>query len=417
MLEKYSKEQKPYYRIDLADIDYNIEMLERAFGVKRNAFCYSMKANDHPYVLEYMKQQGLGIEVSSAVELAYARSRNFECIVYEGPLISLQKDTDVWCDQRILFVVRTLDDLKFIMTRPLRQCFIALRICVRFLPLEKHGLLLDEIPIAIQMLQNHAHIKIKALHFHAGGYGANLSTYRYAFNRLERAVKLLRTKNLASSITHINIGGGIRAGKKFRRSFAERLFYQLQVKYWWAQVCLHFFEKHRLKAGYASLEKDITSLGAYAQKRLHGLRKLMDSSLQLKLEPGTVLINDAVTLFAPVIERQKKKVSILATRRTEYGWHAFDHTIVNVTNPANDIQNEIVCGALASADDYFSSCYRGKQLALGDYVAIEGMGAYTMSTHTAFVFPLPAVVIMRGDEIIHSIEEKSEEERYDISCI
>jgi acyl-CoA dehydrogenase len=108
----------PLYRYDLAEVRAAATALRRALPASATLF-YSLKANPHPAIVEALRQQGCGAEVSSCGELATARSAGHGpgSIIFTGPGKSIH-DVDTAIDSGVqLFSTESVLDLERVVCR------------------------------------------------------------------------------------------------------------------------------------------------------------------------------------------------------------------------------------------------------------------------------------------------------------
>jgi len=386
----------PFYYYDFDKVNANLLRLYQYFNSSNTEIFYSVKTNDCPLLLEFLKSKGIYVEVASGLELQLAREIGFEKILFNGPaktkdelkLATMQKDTIV--------IVDNLCELGALQGALSSRIDIGIRINFSQCEQYKFGIHKRDISTALEIIYSEKNLTLIGFHFFLGNSTNSSAHYKYIFGRLLSIVKSLPS-DYFKDINFIDIGGGIPCRGKIKRTLFEKSFTHYAFKY-------SFIDKLILskELGYIKkikrfkLDNWLSKYSKIVKYYMRRLENLLNKKLTLYLEPGTAIIGDAVDIYSKVIVNKHRKV-LIDVGMNECG--RFWNPIYNISNPSVDIQTEYVFGPLCTPYDLFTRCYVGQPLKKGDWVKILSMGAYTFSFHTSFIKPQLAVVIKKHNKI------------------
>lgn len=384
--------ETPYYMINKEDLQKNVDDLREAIGRYwgRHIIGYSFKTNSLPWLVRHFKDSGFYAEVVSGDEYQLSALTGFDKhkVIYNGPC----KDRETFLEAvRSGCIVnidskRELDWLKELNSSG-GKYQVGLR--VNF-DLEKHcpgestmgneggrfGFCLEngEFQKAIDLLERLENIKLAGIHLHSGSKTRSLNVYR-AISRM--ACKIKETFGL--ELDYVDIGGGFYGGLKDKPQFND-----------------------------------------YLEVISEELGKAFDrESTTLILEPGTSLVSSPFSYVTRVTDVKDTTVSRFAVtdgsrihidplmKKNKYSYR------IESSSSAERliVEKQVITGFTCIEDDRLFVLENHPELAQGDYVIYEKVGAYTMCLAPLFIRYYPAVYVKDGERF-YTVREKWTAEEY-----
>lgn len=367
----------PFYLYSYEQIVNNINQINETFESLDFHITFAAKANNNLYILETLKNMGVGIDVVSKGEFEAARMVGFSNnnVVVNGNAKSegfLKEMLDYQPRGLNIDSIEELERLEAICMEMGRGIKVALRVNPDVDPIthpyistglkkNKFGMDLDSAAEVIKKYYNHQYIHINGLHLHIGSQLLYISPYEDAYSKVYTFVSNL----VAHNLTYINIGGG------------------------WG------IDYHR--------EGQEFPLDEYKEKVIPILRKF---NMQLILEMGRYIIGNAGVLVAKVeyIKKTPYKTFLVTDasmadliRPSLYDGY---HHILPETNEGEEQPFDIV-GPICETGDRFAEDRLITMPKVGEYVAICDAGAYGFSMSSNYNYTLrPAEYLLHDNKII-----------------
>lgn len=355
----------PLYVYDKNIILSRIQMLRTAFPFV--SFCYAVKANANPELLQIIAKEGLGADCSNRIELGYALQAGF---AMEKSIFTAVNPRDDDLKQALQSGIIMNLDARSIFHRVLRYgtpARISFRINPGFGRGKFPGIIvggegtkfgMDETEAMLAYADaKKAGVNIFGIHMMTGSCVLHEDYFKELTIALQEIAGRIE-KKLGISFSFLDIGGG-------------------------------------LGVPYEPYERplDLSSLG----KKIANIYK---HQAQLMMEPGRFIVAEAGTLLTRVTTIKGKYIGIDAgmstlLRPSLYGAY---HPIVLARDPnAKIVQEAHICGPVCENTDFFAKNRPLPSIKEGDLLAIQVAGAYGYAMASSFNGLLrPAELLVEG---------------------
>lgn len=338
---------------------------------------YSFKTNSLPWLISYMRGQGVWAEVVSDTEYELALALGYvpDQIVYNGPIKSRERLRSALVEGSIINLDAKREvtwTAELASERPGTELAVGLRVNWN-LEARRPGesttgdegsrfgfnALNGELDQAITELTD-AGVRVAGLHMHRNSSTQSLGVYEAAGTV---AAKIIESRGL--DLDWIDIGGGF----------------------------------------FGSVEGSPT-FDDYVSTIRQALEPTIDPSrTQLIVEPGGSLIAVPVEFHASVLDlKQVGAHSFVVTdaSRTDIDplfRRRRDYDIRLSASATDTLPEQIIAGFTCMEDDRITRLIDMPSLAVGDRIVFSKVGAYTMSYQSSFIEFLPAVYVRRNDSL------------------
>ena len=348
---------------------------------------YAMKSNNHPDVIKTLVRAGLGVDVSSGVELGIALESGAADIVFSG-LGKTKKELTLAVENsdRTRVLIDSFGEFKHLESIAAEKG-VHIRAGVRLTTdstglWRKFGIPLKDLSRFFDVAQQSSSVSIEGLQFHTSW---NLEPSR----QVEFIVRLGNTLSempaeQRSMIEFIDIGGG------FWPSQGEWLQSDGGVE----RAC-----GGMMSPALRHYKRCSAGIEEFAAEISHAVRTHLFPYVCCRIctEPGRWLCNDAMHLLLTVVDRKAKDLVITDGGTNAIGWERFEtdyFPVINLSRP-DLVEHECqILGSLCTPHDVWGYAYWGKDIQPGDILLIPMQGAYTYSLRQEFIKPLPAVVML-----------------------
>jgi diaminopimelate decarboxylase len=364
---------------------------------------FPVKANSHPLVLNSLIPAGLGLEVSSGVELDMALAAGAREILFNGPA---KTDAELRAALQyrdlvtvILDSATEFDRLEALAVSQRTTIRAGVRLTVEAKPLwRKFGIPLSGLECFVERTAKSRHVLLKGLHFHTS-WNMNPSVQVSFIQQLGETVRRLPAA-MRARFEFIDIGGG---------------FWPPQGEWLPATP----FSVPSGREGFDSLPDPSPSLfsgpfytttpaapiAQFAGEIAEVLTNCLfgHTPLQVYAEPGRWICNDAAHILLTVLDR-KDDIAITDGGTNSVGWERFEHEyfpVINLSRPEVLERPFLVLGSLCTPHDVWGRSCFGADIRIGDRLLIPHQGAYTYSLRQQFIKPLPTVVFLQADGVAH----------------
>lgn len=384
------REGTPLYVFDEQTLLTRCERLKRAFAcfpVPVTPF-YAVKSNNHPFVSAALASRGIGLDVSSGLELALAREAQAREIIFTGPgKTTAELDSALNASDKLTVWLDSFTELERIASaaqKAQKTVRIGARLNIQPAGLwRKFGIAIDELERFIGRALLCPQLDFCGIHFHSSW---NMNARAQADIIASLGEKLSRLpEGLRGRIRIIDIGGG----------------------YWPepGEICWEQGEAEKLmKRGLADFSAtDFKRVFTPAQPIEEFAAQLAEavsrhlSCLPLErvfIEPGRWLCSDSMHLLMRVIDKKLPDLIITDAGTNAIGWERFESDVfpvVNLTAPALTERPCHVQGSLCTPHDVWGFSYYGTSIEEDDLLLVPSQGAYTQSLRQEFIKPLPKV--------------------------
>lgn len=352
-------------------------------------YYYAVKSNNHPDVAATLLTTGMGLDVSSGIELEMALALNARDIVFSGPgKTDAELRLTIDNNDRVVLLIDSFGELAR-LAKILPAYEQKMRIGVRLTTnpsglWKKFGILPEQLGDFWAEVQKTPEIVFQGLQFHTS-WNLNPRAQVEFISHLGKVLTTLPAQAL-NQINFIDIGGGYwppqgewlqSAGTK-----AGKLKNELGME---TDTAL---EHYRLPA--CSLDEYAGAIVTAIQKHIH-----TTTSCRICLEPGRWICNDAMHLLMTVVDKKGNDLVITDAGTNTVGWERFENDyfpVINLSRPALVERKCNVLGSLCTPHDVWGYAYWGENIQVGDILMIPTQGAYTYSLRQHFIKPLPQVV-------------------------
>ena len=394
-LQAAEQHGSPLYLIDTDALRERAGRFQAAFQsvfAKPPSIYYAVKSNHHPLVVQTFLDVGLGLDVSSGVELQLALELEASDIVFSGPgKIPDELALAVRHANRVMVLIDSFSELQ-----RLQACAAGtdthIRAGVRLTSdpnglWRKFGIAPSELENFLSKADQCQHVYVCGLQFHTSW-------------NMDPARQTAFIRELAKVLGELPCG--------FRRQLE---FVDIGGGYWPAQG--EWLQESATSPGMlrSILAPDSASVGiprrvpgmsieTFARELGQAVREHLTPHLDARicLEPGRWLCNDGMHLLMSVIDRKASDLVITDAGANAIGWERFEHDyfpVINLTRPALREQPCNVLGCLCTPHDVWGYGYWGEGIQDGDILMIPTQGAYTYSLRQNFIKALPRAVAIQ----------------------
>ncbi len=383
--------ETPYFLIYQEQLEKNINEFKE--GMRKNwptyQMSYSVKTNSLPWILKYMRLQGILAEVVSDEEYELAQLCGFsdDSIIFNGPIKT--KERFLWAINHGAYVnIDSKREIEWLKSENVQNANIGFRINIppelfssndiayeedgfRFGFSEQAGDFLD----VIKTVQTASHEGKVGLHLHCNSITRSPEVYR-AISRY--AVDLADRYSL--QLRYIDVGGGFFGGVAGKATPME----------------------------YFSIIKE--ELGK--SNRTEGIL--------LIAEPGSALVGSVIDLHTSVLDvKDTEKARIVTSDGSRIHidplWkkERYMYSLVSKNKvPMNTTQ--IICGYTCMDHDRIMKINKEPELSTGDQIIYHRVGAYSMTFGGLFIRYYPDVYVINNGKMEKVRERISVKEYYNL---
>jgi diaminopimelate decarboxylase len=374
------KKVTPFYFYHLGILRQQAKALliaAKKYGPDNTHFCYAVKANHHPRILQELSKLGFGADVVSAGELERATKNKMSAkgCVFSG--VAKTQDEIVYAiKQRILSLnVESLAELKMIQ-KLAKKLKINTAVTLRFNPDvkvdthrhistghkdHKFGLLEDDIWSGLEMLKNDPYVEFKGLSIHVGSQLLQLKDFTRSFEKVAKLAATLPVKQ-----TMLDVGGGL--GIDYHQSESKNI---LTLKLYMKSL-KNILEKHLF----------------LPRPELRGMK--------IVFEPGRFVVARCGVLVTKVVRIKKSRGHIFVIvdagmnelmRPALYDAY---HEIMPLVRRSG-VESVHIVGPICETSDCFAKFRKMSKLQENDFVLVADTGAYGKSMANNYNLRTPAV--------------------------
>lgn len=352
---------------------------------------YAVKSNNHPALVGSLVQAGLGLDVSSGLELELALRCNCSDIIFSGPgktekelQLAVRHSNNVTV---LMDSFGELDRLENAAAELQTRIKAGLRLTTDDRGLwRKFGIPLSRLDRFVQKAAGCSHVLLSGLQFHTSW---NLDPGQQV-NFIERLGESLQNlaQNRRQILEFIDIGGG---------------YWPPQGEWLqWAGTSKGRLHQALLNTRSPSTEHyklPVSPITTFAAKIGTAIQRHVAPYIDCRFyaEPGRWLCNDAMHILLTVVDKKSEDLVITDGGTNIIGWERFEtdyFPIINLSRPSKSEHKCFILGSLCTPHDVWGYGYFGKGIEPGDLLLVPNQGAYTYSLRQEFIKPLPEVVVL-----------------------
>lgn len=385
-----SQHGSPFYLINRGRFERNFEALTYAFQSRYSPFilAYSYKTNYIPYLCRLINDKGGWAEVVSRME--YDLALKVGCdptrIIFNGP-VKRSDDIDTALSSGSLVNLDSESELEAVMNYAGRQPDKTVRIGLRFniglsdeagvshiqssLKVGRFGFDPCDLDTIQKKLAVRNNIKVVSLHGHTSTTDRSV----WCFEVIARTLVDLAERFFANTVEFINIGGG--------------MFGEIASEHRWCEV---------------------PSFTAYAETIcgvLNDSTWVKRQKPALVIEPGVAMVANAVSFVTQVVSvkrvRDKTFVTVDGSAfNSKPTFHKLNppYEVLSAANAVNPVETFDVVGSTCMEKDILLGGVTALLPAIGDFIRLDNVGAYTVVMTPPFINPAPAILAQESDGIV-----------------
>jgi diaminopimelate decarboxylase len=348
---------------------------------------FAMKSNNHAAVAESLVKFGLGLDVSSGLELETALGAGCQNILFSGPgKTEAELDLAVANAEVVTVLIDSFGELdRLASISRLRN--VVVRAGVRLTTEEKglwrkFGIPLGQLESFMTRAEKFDHIRLCGLQFHTSWNLTPSAQVSFLIRLGERLANMKRQQ--AETIEFLDIGGGYWPPR------GEWLHFSATPQGSITQLVLpDIRQPDHCRYPAEPLEIFAREIGETLRQHIFPY-----VDCQVFTEPGRWLVNDSMHILLTVVDKKAEDLVIVDGGTNIVGWERFEtdyFPVINLSNPSLVERNCFVFGSLCTPHDVWGYSYFGNGIKPGDILMIPSQGAYTYSLRQPFIKPLAQV--------------------------
>jgi len=373
----------PVYLFEPRVLEERSRTFTHAFSSQLEEFeaFFAVKCNNHPDVAGEAVAAGLGLDVSSGLELQTALETPCEHILFSGPgKTDRELDLAAANAGRVTVLMDSfgeLDRLEKAACKAGATVTAGVRLTTREDGLwRKFGIPLSSLGNFLAASGGKKAVRLTGLQFHTSW---NLTPE----NQVEFIGKLGETlaatdPGLVRSLEFLDIGGGY---------WPESGEWLLKEKRDLSHPGAHLRERDLLTA--APIEDFAREIARALKKHIFPL-----ALLKIFAEPGRWIADRVMHILISVADKKSEDLVVADTGTNILGWERYETDyvpIINISRPSLTETPCLIAGALCTPHDVWGWSYFGEDIQVGDVLLLPWQGAYTWSLRQQFIKPLAKV--------------------------
>ncbi len=402
-----SRYSTPQYFFDEPSLTQKTRQFLEAFSrnLDRCRVFYAMKSNSFNGICRRVAAEGIGLDVSSGLELSKALALDCKEIIFSGPgKTDEELQLVVGHRSRVTLLMDSFGELqrvsRILKRLPIQK--IPLRAGIRVQHQEgwsKFGIPLKDLGLFLKSSGEVDGLDLCGIQAHSSWNldpGSQIEMIRRIGLHLHRNLLL----GLWKSLKFLDIGGG------FWPEQGEWLNAQNTLMGRFIQVLdpdFEFDSRHYYHKA-CSIEDFAREIaGAYSQQG----PPLCD--LELWMEPGRWLSHSAMHILLRVVDKKGENTVITDGGTNLLGWErplSEFIPVINLTRPSLMERRAKIFGSLCTPYDIWGYSVFGDDIRVGDVLVVPDQGAYTYSLRQSFIKPRARVIRYDGKFLIEAEEEE-----------
>ncbi|UCB50367.1 MAG: decarboxylase [Deltaproteobacteria bacterium] len=400
----------PQYFFDEPSLTFRITQFKAAFSryLHRYRLFYALKSNSFHGICRRTLAEGMGVDVSSGLELSMALAMGCKEIIFSGPgkadeelMLAIENRS------RVTLLLDSFGELQrlseILKRRHIRSNPLQVGVRVQHLGnWDKFGIPLIDLSLLFEKAKAVEGLKPCGIQFHTSW---NLDPNPQIDMMCRVAAHLRREvdPSISKSLQFLDIGGG---------------FWPEQGEWLNAQNTL----KGKL---IALLDPDAPSSAKHYYRKATPIDRFAREiaaaqsrqpsplpDLELWMEPGRWISTPAMHILLRVLDKKGRRTVITDGGTNLLGWErplAEFIPVINLSKPSFREETTRVFGSLCTPYDIWGYSIFGEGIGVGDILVIPDQGAYTYSLRQSFIKPRARVIRYNGN----ALEEVEKEEIWD----
>lgn len=383
----------PLYLIDDAALRAQARRFNAAFASVLTDFrpFYAIKSNNCPEIANILVSEGLGLDVSSGLELQLALDAGADNIIFSGPAkMPDELALAVAHHDKIIVLIDSFVEVERLESAAAHRGVVmraGVRLTVDNRGLwRKFGIPMENLSKFIDTVASCRHIELQGLQFHTS-WNLDPSTPIAVIARLGKAIADLPMHH-RSRIKFIDIGGGYwpEAGEWLHSSSTPEGKLKEAI-----EPSEHPDATHHWIPS--------TPINAYAAQVASALKQHIFTHItcRILLEPGRWICQDGMHILIAVVDKKGDDLVIADAGTSALGWERLEtdyFPVLNLSRPSLDEYPCYILGSLCTPHDVWGYSYFGDGIEPGDVLLIPTQGAYTYSLRQHFIKPLPKTIVI-----------------------
>jgi len=339
---------------------------------------YAMKSNSLPYISQVLAGCGLGLDVSSGMELSAALDTGAEDIIFSGPGKTVSElSLAAAHPDRVTLLLDSFGELDRLgpLVRPDRGVLkLGIRINTNPEGLwRKFGVLPEMAADLYAGILDCPGVRFTGFQFH--------SSWNMAPERQVAGIRAIATMlsalpaQMQAQCDFIDIGGG------YWPEQGEWLVTEEPLVHTWNRA--------------VSIETFAMELSGAVREWIFPVKPC-----RISFEPGRWLCNDAAHILIRVVDKKEDDLVITDAGTNAVGWERFEidyFPVLNLSRPSLTERPCRILGSLCTPHDVWGMACFGEEIREDDLLLIPTQGAYTYSLRQEFIKPLPGVVALEPE--------------------
>ena len=390
----------PLYLIDEDALRERAAHFTRAFRAELPdvQVYYAIKTNNHPAIANIMVRAGLGLDVSSGLELELALRAGASDIVFSGPAkMESELALAAGHPDRVTVLMDSFRELELLQNVAEKKN-TAVRAGVRLTTDErglwrKFGISLESLGKFFEAAESHPRVILRGIQFHTS-WNLEPSNQVNVLARLGQALARMDARHRAK-IEFIDIGGGFwpEHGEWIQPIATPEGKLREAITGAAEPSLVH----HRLPA--MRIEEFAHQIAAAVHENI-----FPHVRCRVCAEPGRWIVHDGLHIMLSVLDRKEPDIAITDGATNAIGWERFEtdyFPVLNLSRPSLNERLFYVLGSLCTPHDVWGYSFFGEDVRPGDVLLIPTQGAYTYSLRQNFIKPLPkSVLLSRGGAVL-----------------
>lgn len=392
-LDLAGRHGSPLYLLEEAALQERAASFQAAFRSELPDFdiFFPVKANSHPLVVKTMVQAGLGLEVSSGMELDWAVQAGSRRILFSGPAKTDDElELALRHHDRVTVIMdswRELERLAELTSRHKQVISAGVRMAAGAgnSSWGKFGIALDELRPFAEQASISEFLTLEGLQFHTSW---NMSPEpQVAMLRLIGSLLADLPAHLRQRLNFLNIGGG------FWPEWGE-----------WLPTLPCDGEPSAAGPPFYTIDP-AAPIATFAHEIGAAFRSQIFPWLHCRVaaEPGRWICSPAGAILLTVHDLKGERLAVTDGATSMVGGEPVDYCyqpIINLSRPSLTEQPCLITGSLCTPCDRWGYAWFGGDLQCGDLLMLPNAGAYTYSLRQQFIKPLPCTLFLRTDGTI-----------------
>ena len=399
LLESARRFGTPQYFFDEPSLVRQIDRFRGTFSkyLDRYRIFYAMKSNSFKGICKRVVAEGIGLDVSSGMELSSALAMGCDRIIFSGPGKT---------DEEISLAIQNRDRVTLLMDsygefqraqailKRDTTCKKSVKAGIRVRgshqgDWNKFGVSLDDMISVLDGIRSADCMEAAGIQFHTS-WNLNPSRQIHMINEVGTFLKSHITASGIGDLRFMDIGGGFwpEQGEWLN---AENSFLGRIIKDIFPSVRLrrrHFRRaSKRLDFFAGEISRAISRQG----------RPLTD--LEVWTEPGRWISTPAMHILLQVIDVKGPRTIITDGGTNLLGWErplSEYIPVINLSRPSLTEIDAMIYGSLCTPYDIWAKAVFGERIENGDILIVPDQGAYTYSLRQSFIKPRAKVITYDG---------------------